>query len=132
MISLRLPAILLIGTFVLASCGTIIIHREDSGHDTPGHHKDDPGHHPHIPPGHLPPPGECRIWYPDRPAGHQPPPGSCSELKHQVPKGAWFISREYGDKKTCRVHVYDRHKPGVVIVIRIYNVETGIYISDAD
>ena len=24
-----------------------------------------------IPNGHLPPPGECRIWYPDRPAGHQ-------------------------------------------------------------
>jgi len=20
----------------------------------------------HIPPGHLPPPGQCRIWYPDR------------------------------------------------------------------
>jgi hypothetical protein len=23
----------------------------------------------HIPPGHLPPPGQCRIWYPDRPPG---------------------------------------------------------------
>ncbi|MBX3502521.1 MAG: hypothetical protein KF889_24005 [Alphaproteobacteria bacterium] len=30
-----------------------------------------------IPPGHLPPPGECRVWYPDRPAGHQPPPQRC-------------------------------------------------------
>lgn len=30
-----------------------------------------------IPKGHYPPPGECRIWFPDRPAGHQPPPGSC-------------------------------------------------------
>jgi hypothetical protein len=32
---------------------------------------------PRIPGGHLPPPGECRVWFPDRPAGHQPPPGRC-------------------------------------------------------
>jgi hypothetical protein len=30
-----------------------------------------------VPPGHLPPAGECRVWYDDRPAGHQPPPTSC-------------------------------------------------------
>lgn len=35
------------------------------------------GYAPRIPDGHLPPPGECRVWYPDRPAGHQPPPLKC-------------------------------------------------------
>jgi hypothetical protein len=30
-----------------------------------------------IPPGHLPPPGECRVWRPGVPAGHQPPPFRC-------------------------------------------------------
>lgn len=30
-----------------------------------------------IPAGHLPPPGECRVWYDDRPPGQQPPPTSC-------------------------------------------------------
>jgi hypothetical protein len=30
-----------------------------------------------IPRGHLPPPGECRTWYPDLPPGHQPPPYRC-------------------------------------------------------
>jgi hypothetical protein len=30
-----------------------------------------------VPPGHLPPPGECRVWYDDRPAGHQPAPTNC-------------------------------------------------------
>jgi hypothetical protein len=44
-----------------------------------------------IPKGHMPPPGECRIWYPDRPPGHQPPPGDCEELQYQVPRGAWLI-----------------------------------------
>lgn len=34
-----------------------------------------------IPPGHLPPPGECRVWYDDRPAGQQPPPTSCREAE---------------------------------------------------
>jgi len=33
--------------------------------------------HVHIPPGHLPPPGECRVWLPGLPPGHQPPPGRC-------------------------------------------------------
>ncbi|SEK32652.1 hypothetical protein SAMN05443999_101217 [Roseovarius azorensis] len=41
-----------------------------------------------IPAGHYPPPGGCRIWYPDRPAGHQPPPGSCNV---HVPRGAMLI-----------------------------------------
>lgn len=34
-----------------------------------------------IPPGHLPPPGECRVWLDDRPPGHQPPPTSCGRAE---------------------------------------------------
>ncbi len=44
-----------------------------------------------VPSGHLPPPGECRIWYPDRPAGQQPPPGDCAELRYHVPPGGRLI-----------------------------------------
>jgi len=44
-----------------------------------------------IPPGHLPPPGSCRIWYPGRPPGHQPPPGDCYTLQYQVPPGAVLV-----------------------------------------
>lgn len=48
-------------------------------------------HDERVPPGHLPPPGECRIWFPGRPPGHQPPPGNCEELQWRVPPGAGLI-----------------------------------------
>ena len=50
-----------------------------------------PGGAVRIPPGHMPPPGACRIWYPDLPPGQQPPPGACHELRHRVPPGAYLI-----------------------------------------
>ena len=44
-----------------------------------------------IPPGHMPPPGKCRIWYQGKPPGQQPPPGNCNKLKHRVPPGASLV-----------------------------------------
>lgn len=46
---------------------------------------------PRIPPGHMPPPGKCRVWYPGTPPGHQPPPGDCRILRHRMPGGAWLV-----------------------------------------
>lgn len=48
----------------------------------------------HVPTGHLPPPGECRIWYPGLPPGQQPPPGDCYELEHHAPPDACLV---YGE-----------------------------------
>ena len=46
---------------------------------------------PAIPKGHMPPPGECRIWIPGKPPGQQSPPGDCRELQHHVPPGAYLV-----------------------------------------
>lgn len=44
-----------------------------------------------VPPGHYPPPGECRIWYAGRPPGQQPPPARCESLVGRVPYGAFLL-----------------------------------------
>ena len=37
----------------------------------------------HVPKGHRPPPGQCRLWSPDRPPGQQPPPVSCRRAERR-------------------------------------------------
>lgn len=44
-----------------------------------------------VPPGHYPPPGQCRIWRPEVPPGRQDPPGDCDELERRVPLGAYLV-----------------------------------------
>ncbi len=69
----------------LAGCGEIVLAVQQHGYPNI------PYEHTNIPPGHLPPPGECRIWFPDRPPGQQSPPGNCDVLSRQVPPGARLI-----------------------------------------
>jgi hypothetical protein len=75
------------------------------------HAKDDQKHGGlHIPPGHLPPPGKCRIWHPGTPPGHQPPSGDCRTLSRQLPPGALLVSRDRVWKHDDRPdRYYHRH-----------------------
>lgn len=54
-----------------------------------------------IPPGHLPPPGECRVWIDGRPPGQQPPPTDCrsAEVTASRTRYARVI---YGDRADRR------------------------------
>lgn len=56
-----------------------------------------------IPPGHMPPPGECRAWYPGRPPGQQPPPGDCDELLQTAPASAWVLYRPSEERRVVRI-----------------------------
>ena len=79
-----------------------------------------------IPPGHLPPPGECRVWYPGRPPGQQPPPGPCGV---RVPVGVWFLSRP-ADRAHVRVTIYDRGRPGIVAGVALYEAASGRFVRE--
>jgi hypothetical protein len=81
-----------------------------------------------IPPGHLPPPGKCRLWYPDRPPGHQPPPASCGRLRYHAPAGTWLIHRPTDEPHYVDVSVYDAYRPGIVITIGLFDVDTGAFL----
>lgn len=80
--------------------------------------------HLDIPPGHYPPPGECRIWYPERPAGHQPPPGKCSP----VPPGAWVIRHPQDHPGHVHVTVYEPRRPGTILVIGEFEIASGAFV----
>lgn len=81
----------------------------------------------HIPNGHLPPPGECRIWYPDRPAGHQPPPFKCGQARGPVEPGGWVIAPGPRPNEV-EAWVYDARRPGIVIDVGIFDARTGSMI----
>jgi hypothetical protein len=48
-----------------------------------------------VPPGHMPPPGECRIWVEGVPPGRQPAPMDCATAVRMKPRNARVI---YGDE----------------------------------
>ncbi|MCI0331474.1 MAG: hypothetical protein L0196_11120 [candidate division Zixibacteria bacterium] len=83
-----------------------------------------------IPPGHLPPPGECRIWYPGRPPGHQPPPGRCGKLARELPAGAWLVERF--EDEHVRVSVCHKSRPRAVVAVRIYAAATGRFVREEE
>jgi hypothetical protein len=83
-----------------------------------------------IPNGHLPPRGECRIWYPDRPAGHQPPPFKCGQAGGRVEPGGWLISPG-PQPQEVKVAVYDARRPGLVIDVGIFDARTGSMIASS-
>lgn len=81
-----------------------------------------------IPKGHYPPPGECRIWFPERPAGQQPPPGKCGELFAQVPPGAWVIQHPNDKPDVVHINAYDERQPGVIRAVGEFNIGTGVFV----
>ena len=83
-----------------------------------------------IPPGHLPPPGQCRVWLPGTPPGHQPRARSCANIERTAPAGSWIVYRPSEDRKVVQVRVVDERRPGVVVHLRVYDAERGTLIRE--
>lgn len=80
-----------------------------------------------VPPGHYPPPGQCRVWHPGRPPGQQPPPANCASLAGRVPAGAFLLynNREWDSRYDWRAA--ERRTPGSVpeVVLRVIGSAAG-------
>ncbi|MGH7472113.1 MAG: hypothetical protein ACRENP_29535, partial [Longimicrobiales bacterium] len=74
-----------------------------------------------VPPGHFPPPGQCRIWYAGRPAGHQPRAVRCNTLMGRVPRGAFILYNASAWDADYDWRGHAKQHPGSVpdIVIRL-------------
>lgn len=79
-----------------------------------------------VPPGHLPKPGECRVWIPGTPPGQQPRPKSrtCAAIADVAPAGSWIVYRPTDNKKLVHVREVDGRRAGFVIRTRIFDIET--------
>ena len=79
-----------------------------------------------VPPGHLPPVGQCRVWMPGEPPGQQKkkyPVGQCSILRQSIPAGGWLIYRPTDSKREIRVWEYGSGLE--VLAERVYDSVTG-------
>lgn len=83
-----------------------------------------------IPPGHLPPPGQCRVWIPGRPPGHQAAARSCDGIAATAPAGAWIMYRPGKDRKHVHVRYLDERRAGVVVQIRVYEASSGKFVRE--
>jgi len=84
-----------------------------------------------IPPGHLPPMGQCRVWVPGKPPGHQARARSCDGIERAAPAGSWIVYRPSRDKKVVHVRVVHERRPGVVVHLRVYDAQRGTLIRES-
>jgi hypothetical protein len=83
-----------------------------------------------VPPGHLPPPGQCRVWVPGKPPGHQAKARACAGIERSAPAGTWILYRPGKDKKVVHVKEVDDRRAGVVVRLRIYDAQRGTLIGE--
>lgn len=81
-----------------------------------------------VPYGHLPAPGQCRIWHPGRSPGQQPAPRSCSGAAAAAPAATWVLDRRNDDE--VLLLVIDGARAGVVVGRFVYDARTGAYLRD--
>jgi hypothetical protein len=82
-----------------------------------------------IPPGHLPPVGECRVWVEGTPPGRQARARSCHGILATAPVGSWILYRPARYQRQLRVR-YLHETQRLVVAVRAYDAETGAYLRD--
>ena len=85
-----------------------------------------------IPAGHLPDVGECRVWTPGTPPGRQryERSRSCHNIGSVAPGGSWIVYRPTRDRRLVHVRVTDRQRPGKILVVHVFEAESGRFLRD--
>ena len=86
-----------------------------------------------IPPGHLPPAGQCKVWMPGEPPGKQKKKfkaGDCSQVSRDVPAGGWLVYRPGDDKKEVVVREYGSERQ--VTSVKVFDIVTGTFLRELD
>lgn len=86
-----------------------------------------------IPPGHLPPPGQCRVWMPGEPPGKQKKKyssGDCDVVSRDVPAGGWLVYRPGENKKEVVVREYGADRQ--VTSASVFDIATGALLRQLD
>lgn len=86
-----------------------------------------------IPPGHLPPAGQCRVWMPGEPPGKQKkkyPSGDCDDVARDVPAGGWLVYRPGESKKEVVVREFGAGRE--VTSVRVFDIATGALLRELD
>jgi len=83
-----------------------------------------------IPPGHLPPPGQCRVWIPGEAPGKQKnqASGDCTWAQARVPPGGWLVWRPASDRKEVVVREFGAD--AVIRWTRIFDIVTGALVHE--
>jgi hypothetical protein len=133
---MKKTALTLIAALATSACGTVLVTSDPTSDEPAASSQSAGGPGPStaatlgIPPGHLPEPGQCRVWIPGEPPGHQGPEGDCAALASQVPLDGWLVYRPSKSKKEVQVSVYDGRRPNVVVVIRFYDANRGTLLRE--
>ncbi len=80
-----------------------------------------------VPPGHLPPAGQCRIWLKDTPPGRQARSRSCEGIVAEAPAGS-MVLEGMEDKKHVRVHYIDARRAGAVARVVVFEASSGKFV----
>jgi len=85
-----------------------------------------------VPRGHLPELGECRVWVPRIPPGRQAKPKSrsCDGIAASAAAGTWILYRPADEPSLVHVRVVDPRRAGVVIRVRIFDIESDQLVRE--
>lgn len=122
---------------MFSACATRVVVHSPAPAPEPVHHSSAPAHPVQgpvaslgVPPGHFPPPGQCRIWVQGVPPGRQAECVPCNSIDGEIPLGALVLYRPSREAGALQVMEYDRQSPPMILSVSWYDAQDGAPLPD--